>query len=91
VGSNIYRSRATLEAFVFSPSTGANGMAPVMAQAETVAARLRSYITNDLRCFAVDVIPVGPGSQISPPGMQSEVSNYLCAVAEAEIEFDQIG
>ena len=90
-GNNRYRNRAMLEAFVFAPMNGADGMASLMTLAEGIAARLRSYRDATISCYGADVIPVGPGSNISPPGMQSEVSNYLCAVAEVHIEFDQIG
>jgi hypothetical protein len=90
-GANLYRNRARLEAYMFAPSTGTAGMAPVMAQAETIAARLRSFRDATISCFGADVIPVGPGSNISPPGLRSEVNNYLCAVAEIDISFDQIG
>jgi hypothetical protein len=38
-----------------------------------------------------DAIPVGPGSSISPPGLQSEVSSYLCAVCEVDVVFDLVG
>jgi hypothetical protein len=62
-----------------------------MVMAETIAARLRSFRDATISCFGADVIPVGPGSNISPPGLQSEVSNYLCAVAEIDLHFDQIG
>lgn len=91
LGANLYRNRATLEAYAFAPPTGADGMGPVMTIAETVAARLRSFRDASISCFSADVIPVGPGSNISPPGMQSEVSNYLCAVAAIDLQFDQIG
>lgn len=90
-GSNLYRNRASIEAYVFAPPTGAAGMSPVMAQAETIAARLRSFRDATISCFSADVIPVGPGSIVSPPGFQSEVSSYLCAVAEIDLSFDQIG
>jgi hypothetical protein len=90
-GANIYRNRATLEAYVFSPPTGAVGMGPVMDTAETVAAALRSFRDADISVFSADVVPVGPGSNLSPPGLSSEVNNYLCAIAEIELTFDQIG
>jgi hypothetical protein len=90
-GSNRYRNRATLEAFVFSPPTGADGMKPVMDDAETIAARLRSFRDATISCYSADVIPVGPGASIAPPGFSNEVNNYLCAIAEVQIEFDQIG
>jgi hypothetical protein len=88
-GANLYRNRATLEAYVFSPV--GEGMETVTGYAETVAARMRSYRSATISCFSADVIPVGPGSSISVPGLSSEVSNYQCAVAEIVLSFDQIG
>lgn len=90
-GANRYRNSATLEAYVFRPPTGADGMKPVMDDAETIAARLRSFRDTTVSCYSADVIPVGPGSNLAPPGFANEVNNYLCAIAEVEIEFDQIG
>lgn len=92
-GANRYRNRGTLEAYVFFPSTGTSGMGPVMDKAELIAAQLRSFRddTTTVSCYSADVIPVGPGANIAPPGFTSEVNNYLCAIAEVEVEFDQIG
>jgi hypothetical protein len=89
-GANLYRNRASVEAYVFSP-LGDGGAAAVMALAETVATRLRSYRTSQIFCTSADVILVGNGSAISVPGLSSEVSNYQCAVAEIALSFDQIG
>ncbi len=88
-GRNLYRNRATLEAYVFSPL--GEGMESVLGHAETVAARMRSFRSAGISCFSSDVIPIGPGSGISVPGLSGEVSNYQCAVAETELHFDQIG
>jgi hypothetical protein len=88
---NLYRNRGVLEVFVFSPPTGADGTGPVMTNAETVAARFRSYRDEHVSVDAADVIPVGEGSKISVPGMESAVSNYNCAVAEVKFHFNQIG
>ena len=88
-GRNLYRNRATREAYVFSPA--GKGEAVVLDHAETIAARLRSFRDAGVSCFGADVIPVGPGSSIAPPGFASEVSNYQCAVAEIALSFDQIG
>ncbi|QUS39554.1 hypothetical protein RPMA_12440 [Tardiphaga alba] len=88
-GRNLYRNRALVEAFVFSPA--GEGEAIVLAHAETIAASLRSFRNSAVSCFSADVIPVGPGSKVAPPGFVSEVSNYQCAVAEIELHFDQIG
>lgn len=88
-GRNLYRNRGTIEAYTFSPI--GEGLETVCSYAETVAARMRSYRSAGLSCFSADVIPIGPGSSISVPGLTSEVSNYQCAVAEIELSFDQIG
>ena len=88
-GANLYRNQAIVEAYVFSPN--GEGLAVAMDAAETLAALLRSYRDSSISCFAADVIPVGEGSKIAPPGLASEVSNYQCAVAEIALTFDQIG
>ena len=88
-GNNRYRNRAHVEAYVFSPS--GEGLSVAMDHAETIAARLRSFRDSDVSCFSADVIPVGEGSKLTPPGLSSEVSNYQCAIAAIELHFDQIG
>lgn len=88
-GANVYRNNALLEVFVFSPS--GEGLDVVMGYAETIAARLRSFRDDDVSCYSADVLPVGQGSSITPPGLASEVSNYQCAVAEIALTFDQVG
>jgi hypothetical protein len=88
-GANLYRNRALIEAYVFSPI--GEGVEIVTGYAEAVASRMRSYRSATMSCFAADVIPIGPGSSISVPGLSSEVSNYQCAVAEIALSFDQIG
>ena len=89
VGSNLYRSNARLEAYVFAPS--GVGLAVAMDAAETIATTLRSFRNDSISCFSADVIPVGSGSTIDVPALDSEVSNYQCAVAEVFLQFDQIG
>lgn len=91
LGSNLYRNRATLEAYVFAPPTGADGMGPVMDIAELIAARFRSFRDSNVFVQAADVEPIGEGSNISVPGLETAVNNYLCAVAVVKLHFDQIG
>lgn len=88
-GQNLYRNQAVVEAFVFAPR--GQGLSVATDGAEVIAALLRSYRDSSISCFSADVIPVGEGSQITPPGLASEVSNYQCAVAEIALHFDQIG
>jgi len=88
-GRNLYRNRASVEAYVFSPI--GEGMEIVLGHAEAVAARLRSYRSDVISCFSADVIPVGHGSALSVPGLNSEVNNYQAAIAAVDLHFDQIG
>lgn len=88
-GKNLYRNRARVEAFVFSPF--AIGMEAITAAAEPIAAQLRSFRDDNISCFEADPIPVGQGSSLAVPGLVSEVSNYQCAIVEAVLTFDQIG
>jgi hypothetical protein len=88
-GANLYRNRAIIEAYVFAPN--GEGLGVATDAAELIAAQLRSFRNTSISCYAADVIPVGPGSSISPPGFTSEVSNYQCAVAEIALTFDTIG
>jgi hypothetical protein len=89
-GSNRYRHRARVEAYVFTPN-GA-GLESALTHAETIAARLRSYRDNDLSCFSAVVHPGGHGSQASPPGLsRNALNDYWYAVVEVEMTYDQIG
>lgn len=88
-GRNLYRNQATVDAYVFVPN--GQGLSAATDAAELIAAQLRSFRDSSISCFSADVIPVGEGSNISPPGLSSEVSNYQCAVAECALHFDQIG
>ncbi|QOZ52876.1 hypothetical protein [Bradyrhizobium sp. CCBAU 53338] len=88
-GQNRYRSNATVEAYVFVPAQ--SGLPAALDLAETVASRLRSFRDDTVSCFSADVIPIGGGSSIAPPGLDSDVSNFVAALAEARVTFDQIG
>lgn len=87
--ANLYRNQATVDVYVFVPN--GQGLSVATDAAELVAAQLRSFRDASISCFAADVIPVGEGSQLKPPGLNSEVSNYQCAIAEIAMHFDQIG
>jgi hypothetical protein len=88
-GNNVYRNRARVEIFVFSPM--GYGAETVAAYAETVAAQLRSFRDDVISCFGADVDSVGPGSGLAVPGLASEVSNYQCAIVECSLTYDLIG
>ncbi len=88
-GNNLYRNNATIEAYVFAPS--GEGLSVATDAAELIAASLRSFRNTSISCFSADVVPIGPGSSMSVPGLTSVVSQYQCAVAEAFLTFDLIG
>lgn len=88
-GANRYRNQAVVAAYVFAPN--GEGAEVAMNHAETIAAQLRSYRDADVSFRNADVRPIGAGSNIEPPGLNSEVGNYWCAVAECSFFFDQIG
>lgn len=89
-GRNLFRNRALVEAFVFSPIGSEVGADAASNRAEMIAARLRGFRDNDISVYAADVIFIGPGSSISVPGVTAP-NNYQCAVAEIALTFDQIG
>ncbi|WP_296741437.1 hypothetical protein [Mesorhizobium sp.] len=89
-GRNTYRNRASVEAYVFEPvRTGTPEN--LLANAEAIAARLRSYRDDVVSCTSADVIPIGPGSSLAVPGLSGPVNNYQCAAVEVALTFDQIG
>lgn len=88
-GQNRYRNNATVEAYVFVPAQ--SGLPLALDLAEAVASRLRSFRDDTVSCFSADVIPIGAGSSIAPPGLNSDVSNFVAALAEVRVTFDQIG
>lgn len=90
-GKNLWRNRALLEVYVFEPALAEGAADRMFANAENIAARLRSYRDSVVSCFAADVIPIGPGSSITVPGLNEPVNSYQCAVAEIELHFDQTG
>jgi hypothetical protein len=88
-GGNLYRNEGLINAYVFSPN--GEGMGAAMDNAEAIAARLRSFRDSSVSCFSAVVRPIGSGTSVEPPGLNSEVNNYTCAVAEIALHFDQIG
>lgn len=90
-GRNLWRNRGTLEVFVFEPALAEGASDRMLANAEAVAARLRSFRDNVVSCFSADVIPIGEGANIAVPGLSNPVNNYQCAVAEIDLHFDQVG
>lgn len=89
IGRNLWRNEGVITAYTFAPND--EGAEIAEAAAETIAARLRSFRDTDISCFSAVVKPMGAGSSIAPPGLNSEVGNYWCAIAEVAFHFDQIG
>ncbi|MEH2508692.1 hypothetical protein V1291_000046 [Nitrobacteraceae bacterium AZCC 1564] len=88
-GRNTYRNSALVEAYTFVPKGW--GRQELIDRAEIIASRLRSFRDEDISCFNADVVPIGEGEALAPPGLASEVNQYQCAVAEIALQFDQIG
>jgi hypothetical protein len=89
IGNNLYRNEGLINAFVFVPN--GQGLRVAVAQAEQIAARMRSFRDGDISCFSASVHPIGEGTSFAPKGLNSEVNNYTCAVVEIAFHFDQIG
>ena len=90
IGRNVYRNLAGVTVFVFVPNRA--GVRRAMVEAETIAARLRSFRDDDIFCRSADITPAGDGASIAPPGLQrNELNNYLCAVVEVDLTFDTVG
>jgi hypothetical protein len=86
---NLYRSRAHLDIYVFIPNGW--GLTYGLNYAEQAAALFRSYRDEDVSCFSASVFAGGAGAELQPPGMASEVSNYLYTTVGVELYYDQIG
>jgi hypothetical protein len=87
--NNIYRNPATLLIFVFVPRGW--GIAPALDYGETAASLFRSYRDTNVSCFASSVLASGPGSDLSPQGLPSEVAQYWYVMVEVELFFDLVG
>lgn len=88
-GANLYRNPGRLEAYCFVPA--GKGVAPSLALAEQVATLFRSWRSGDLSFFAATAHPGGPGADLKPPGLRSDVGLYFWSAAECEFTFDQVG
>jgi hypothetical protein len=88
-GSNLYRNRAFVEAYVFVPVGW--GLDAAEAIAEQIAVLFRSYRDTEISCFEATVIPGGDGSTLKPPGLASEVGQYFWCGCEIRLHFDQVG
>lgn len=88
-GANVYRNSALVYVFVFLPI--GSGLEVATATAEPVAAQLRSYRDDVISCFNSDVTELVTGTEMTAPGLRNEVNNYMCAIVECALIYDQIG
>jgi len=88
-GENRYRNPARIDAYVFVPQ--GHGLVEAVTRAEQIAALFRSFRDVDISCFEASVLSGGHGSEMTVPGMSSEVNNYWYAAVEVRLFFDQIG
>ena len=88
-GNNLWRRTAELILWLHVPR--GQGFEYSAATADPLRVLFHSYRDNDISCFDSVVIPIGPGSGISPPGADSAVDNYDVTAVVTEMHFDQIG
>ncbi|MGD9880457.1 MAG: hypothetical protein AB7F22_10620 [Reyranella sp.] len=88
-GSNTFRNRGELLAYVFVPI--GEGLARALALAEPVAAAFRSYQGGGVTFDGATVQPLGEGASLVPPGLTSAAGNYSAAMVVCPLHFDQIG
>jgi hypothetical protein len=85
----LQRIQGELVAMVFVPRDW--GLEQHASYGEHVAAAFRSYRDEHVSCFASSPQPVVDGSSLTPPGMESEVTNFACTVVAVPFTYDQVG
>lgn len=85
---NTYRNPGTIVGYVMVPK--GHGLPFLASTAERFAARLRSYRSDAISCFAARVYLMD-SKNMRPGGAQSEVDNYICAIVRVAMHFDQVG
>ncbi len=88
-GRNRHRNPASAEVFIFVPNGW--GLKPATDLAETIAALFRSVNESGVFVDSATVYPGGPGSELSIPGLPSEVENYMWSAVGIEYRFDLSG
>ena len=84
-----HRNPAAAEFFVCTPKD--SGQQRGTDIAEQVAALFRSYNESGVTVENATVYPSVDGSQLKPPGADTDVGNYLVAACGIEFRFDLIG
>lgn len=88
-GGNLKRSDGELQALVFLPK--AWGLESHAQYGTHVADAFNSFRDAHMSCGAAEPQPVVDGSSLTPPGMQSEVTNYDCTVVAVPFFYDRVG
>lgn len=88
-GANRHRNPGIAAIYLFVPQDWTLKVATDLA--ESIATLFRSYRQNGVSCESATVYPGGLGSQMKPPGTDSEVDNYMWACCEIEFYFDLTG
>jgi hypothetical protein len=88
-GRNRHRQPSSAEVFIFVPNGW--GLKPATDLAEAVATLYRAVNESGVTVDSATVYPGGPGSELSIPGLPSEVENYIWSAVGIEFHFDLIG
>lgn len=88
-GHNRHRNQGIMVAYVFIPQGWTLKIATDAAEA--IATLYRPLNQSGVIVDTATVFPGGEGSQVRPPGVESDVANYLWAACEVEFHHDQLG
>lgn len=88
-GRNRLRNFGTADVFVFTPKF--TGLKRATDIAEQVAALFRPVNQSGVHVESATVYPGGPGSEIKPPGLESDVAKYFWSCCSIEFYHDQVG
>lgn len=88
-GNNLQRVVGELVGLVHIPRDW--GLEQHASHGEHVAAAFRSFRDAHVSCGAVTPQPAVDGSNLKPPGLDSEVENFTVIVVAVPFNFDQVG
>jgi hypothetical protein len=88
-GNLRHRNPGRAEVYIFVPNDW--GLKPATDLAEAFATLFRAVNQSGVVVEAATVYPGGPGSELSIPGLPSDVENYIWSACEIDFYFDLIG
>ena len=88
-GRNRHRQPSSAEVYIFVPNGW--GLKPATDFAEAIAALFRSINQSGVTVESATVYPGGPGTELSVPGLPSDVENYIWSAVAIEFHYDLIG